>query len=100
MARITAESLQIGAEAHGLGAGAFGLAGQRGDVPRVLGGGAGQRRRIGLGGARGRRGIQAGGIALRSEVPGRQRRHGDGCCQTDWHGVPAKERQDGRAGHG
>ncbi|MBX6747493.1 MAG: hypothetical protein IRY87_36140, partial [Acetobacteraceae bacterium] len=46
MARVTAEGLQIGAEARGPGAGALGLAGEGGDVARVLGGGAGERRRI------------------------------------------------------
>ena len=100
VARVTADSLQIGAEARGLGTGALGLARQRGDVAGVLGGGLGQRSGIRLGGAGCRRGIQAGSVTLRSEVPGGQRRHGNGRRETDRQGVPAKQREDRGAGHG
>ncbi|PWS36226.1 hypothetical protein DFH01_13625 [Falsiroseomonas bella] len=100
MARITAEDLQVGAKARGPGAGALGLAGQRGDVAGVLGGGAGQRGCIGFGGARGRRGVEASRVALRSELPCGQHRHGDRCCQADRYDVPAEQREDGRAHQG
>jgi hypothetical protein len=100
MARITAESLQIGAEARGLGAGALGLAGQRGDVARVLGGGAGQRGRIGLGGERGRRGIDAGSIALGAELPDGQGRDGEGRRESDRQRMPAEQPEDRHAHQG
>ncbi|MBR0683269.1 hypothetical protein GXW74_22475 [Roseomonas eburnea] len=100
MARVTAEGLQIGTKARGLGAGALGLAGQRGDVARVLGGGSGERSGIGLGGAQGRRGIQPGGVALRPEVPGNSRREQQRAAQRERHGVPAEQREDRRAHQG
>ena len=100
MARVTAEGLQVGAEARGPGAGALGLAGQRGDVARMLGGGLGQRRRIGLSHTASHRGIQAGGVALRPEVPGGRDKEQDCCRETDRHDVPTEQCKDGGASHG
>ena len=70
MARITAEGLQVGAEAGGIGAGALGLGGEGGDVAFMLGGEPCDGLRIGLGGARCHHRIDARGIALRAEMPG------------------------------
>ncbi|WP_135470717.1 hypothetical protein [Crenalkalicoccus roseus] len=100
MARVTAKGLQIGAEARGPGAGTLGLAGQRRDVARMLGGGLGQRGGVRLRGAGGHRRDEAGGVALAAEVPGGQRRHGAGRCQTDRQGMPTEQPKDRRAGHG
>ena len=100
MARVTAESLQIGAEACGLGAGALSLAGQRGNVARVLGGGVGQGGRIGLGGTAGRRRVVARRVTLGTEVPGG--RGGEQECRRDSNRqrMPAEQREDRGAGHG
>jgi hypothetical protein len=98
MARVTAEGLQIGTKARGLGAGALGLAGHRGDVAGVLGCGAGERGRIGLGGARGRRGIQPGGVALRPEVPGGRGGEQD-CCREPNRQCMAPEHDEDRRAH-
>ncbi|MCS6930641.1 MAG: hypothetical protein NZM27_00320 [Acetobacteraceae bacterium] len=100
MARITAEDLQVGAEARCLGAGTLGLAGERSDVARVLGGGLGQRGGVGLRGAGGHRRYEAGGVALRPEVPGGQRRYGAGHGEADRQRMPPEQRKDRRAGHG
>ncbi|WP_337875682.1 hypothetical protein [Elioraea sp.] len=100
MARITAESLQIGAEARGSGAGTLGLAGQRGDVARVLRRGLSERGGIRLRRTAGHRRVEAGGVALGAEMPGGSDSDSEGHRETDRQRVPAEQRRDRRARHG
>ncbi|MBW8271442.1 hypothetical protein [Caldovatus aquaticus] len=100
MARVTAERLQVGAEARGLGAGTLGLVGERGDVARVLRRGLGECGRIGCRRTAGHRRVEACGIALGAEVPSGQGGDSEGHRETDRQRLPAEQRQDGRARHG
>ena len=100
MTRITAEGLQVRAEARGLGAGALGLAGQRGDVARVLRRGLSERGGVGFRRPAGHRRVEASGVALDVEVPGGQGRDREGQRETDRQRVPAEQRRDRRARHG
>ncbi|MBX6385667.1 MAG: hypothetical protein IRZ07_22270 [Microbispora sp.] len=94
MARVTAQSLQVGTEARRLSMGTLGFVSQRRDMAGVLGHGLRERGRIGLGSVRGCRGIQTGGVTLGAEVPGGQRGHGAGRRQADRQRMPAEQRED------
>ncbi|MCX7644917.1 MAG: hypothetical protein N2Z62_06430 [Rhodobacteraceae bacterium] len=90
MARVTAEGLQVRAEARGLGAGTLGLAGQRGDVARVLRRGLSERGGVGFRRPAGHRRVEASGVTLDTEVPGNHSRDSESQCETDRQRVPAE----------
>jgi hypothetical protein len=98
MAGVTAQGLQVGAEAGGLGASALRLGGQRDDLPGVLGGGLGERRGVRLRGAARHRRVGPRNIALGPKVPGSAGREQQRPSHGDGQGV-AREQPEDRGAH-